>query len=164
MSAGADLLRVENLGIAFSIHGGAIQAVKNASFRILPGKVTALVGESGSGKSVIAQSVMGILPTPAMITQGSIVFTDPAGRVPAIDIAQLPRDGEQFRSLRGSRMSMIFQEPMTSLSPLHTIGDQIGEVVQIHLRVSGAEEKSRTIEMLDLVGLGDPLDVFVNRA
>ncbi len=160
MSAGADLLRVENLGIAFSIHGGAIQAVKNASFRILPGKVTALVGESGSGKSVIAQSVMGILPTPAMITQGRIIFTDPTGSAPAIDIAQLPRDGEQIRSLRGSRMSMIFQEPMTSLSPLHTIGDQIGEVVQIHQRVSGAEEKAQTIEMLDLVGFPDPARAY----
>jgi peptide/nickel transport system ATP-binding protein len=74
----ADILRIEELGIAFALHASEITAVKDASFRVLPGKVTALVGESGSGKSVIAQAIMGILPRPGTITNGRILFTDPA--------------------------------------------------------------------------------------
>jgi peptide/nickel transport system ATP-binding protein len=154
-SADNDLLRIEDLGIAFGLHGGDIQAVKNASFRILPGKVTALVGESGSGKSVIAQAIMGILPRAGRITKGRILFHDPAAQS-TIDLSQLARDGTEYRKLRGSRMGMIFQEPMTSLSPLHTIGNQIDEVLLIHSSLSTAEARARTLEMLDLVGFPDP--------
>ena len=151
-----DLLRIEDLGVSFALLGGHIDAVKSASFRISPGKVTALVGESGSGKSVIAQTVMGILPRSGSITRGKILFSDPRTPGQVIDIAQLPRDSEAMRKLRGSRIAMIFQEPMTSLSPLHTIGNQIGEVLRIHKQVSRAEERQRTEEMLGLVGFPDP--------
>jgi peptide/nickel transport system ATP-binding protein len=154
-SADRDLLRIEDLGIAFGLHGGDIQAVKSASFRILPGKVTALVGESGSGKSVIAQAIMGILPRAGRITKGRILFSDPAGN-DTIDIAQLPRDGVKFRQLRGSRIGMIFQEPMTSLSPLHTVGNQIDEVLLIRSPLSRAEVRNRTEDMLNLVGFPNP--------
>src|SRR4029450_5370914 len=115
MTAGGDILRIEDLGIAFALHAWDFDAVKGASFRVLPGKVTALVGESGSGKSVIAQAILGILPRPGRITKGRIRFTDPKdGKT--VDLTKLDNTGEEYRALRGSRMSMIFQEPMTSLS------------------------------------------------
>ena len=155
-AAERDLLRIEDLGISFDLHGGAIQAVKSASFRILPGKVTALVGESGSGKSVIAQAIMGILPRAGRITQGRIQFSDPQNEGETVDLAQLPRDGIQFRRLRGARIGMIFQEPMTSLSPLHTIGNQIDEVLLIRSKMKQSEARKRTEEMLSLVGFPHP--------
>jgi peptide/nickel transport system ATP-binding protein len=155
-AAERDLLRIEDLGIAFDLHGGAIQAVKSASFRILPGKVTALVGESGSGKSVIAQAIMGILPRAGRVTKGRILFSDPLNKGETVDLAQLPRDGIQFRKLRGARIGMIFQEPMTSLSPLHTIGNQIDEVLLIRSKMKQSEARKRTEEMLSLVGFPHP--------
>ncbi|KXF78014.1 ABC transporter ATP-binding protein [Paramesorhizobium deserti] len=155
MVSSTDLLRIEDLGISFAIIGGPIRAVRHASLRVLPGKVTALVGESGSGKSVISQAVMGILPHTAHIT-GRILFSDPETPGETVDILKMPRDGPQIRALRGSRIGKIFQEPMTSLSPLHTIGNQIGEAMQIHTDASAAERKARTEEMLGLVGFANP--------
>ena len=157
-NSGNDLLRIENLGISFAIVGGPVHAVRNASFRVLPGKVTALVGESGSGKSVISQAVMGILPNTAQ-ARGSILFNDPkTGK--STDILQLERDGKEIRDLRGSRIGKIFQEPMTSLSPLHTIGNQIDESLHIHSDLDNAEIKERTIEMLGLVGFPNPARAY----
>jgi peptide/nickel transport system ATP-binding protein len=154
MKSDSDLLRIENLGISFSMLGGRLQVVKGANLRVLPGKVTALVGESGSGKSVISQSVMGILPNTAKVT-GKILFTDPIdGR--STDILQLSRDGPEIRALRGSRMAKIFQEPMTSLSPLHTVGNQISEVLAIHTDATKDERRAKTEEMLGLVGFAKP--------
>jgi peptide/nickel transport system ATP-binding protein len=158
MTAGADLLRIEDLGISFAIMGGPVHAVRGASFRILPGKVTALVGESGSGKSVISQAVMGILPATARV-RGKIEFTDPADGTTS-EILSMPRDGKEIRGLRGSRMGKIFQEPMTSLSPLHTIGNQIDETLRIHSDLDKAEVKRRTIEMLGLVGFPRPARAY----
>ncbi|UXN58968.1 ABC transporter ATP-binding protein [Phyllobacterium zundukense] len=154
MKSESDLLRIENLGISFSMLGGRLQVVKGANLRVLPGKVTALVGESGSGKSVISQSVMGILPNTAKVT-GKILFTDPIdGR--STDVLQLSRDGPEIRALRGSRMAKIFQEPMTSLSPLHTVGNQISEVLAIHTDATKDERRAKTEEMLGLVGFAKP--------
>lgn len=132
MSAGADLLRIENLRVSFSLMGGTIDAVRGTSLRILPGKVTALVGESGSGKSVIGQTIMGIHPKTARVN-GRVLFTDPENAAAGpIDMLQLPKDGREIRSIRGNRIGLIFQEPMTSFSPLHTIGNQIDEALRIH--------------------------------
>jgi peptide/nickel transport system ATP-binding protein len=155
MIASADLLRVEDLAISFAIMGGSIHAVKRANLRILPGKVTALVGESGSGKSVIGQSIMGILPRIAQ-ARGRILFSDPESPGETADILQMPPDGREIRGIRGRRIGKIFQEPMTSLSPLHTIGNQVGEVLQIHTTLSAAECKERTESMLALVGFPNP--------
>jgi len=154
-----DLLRVENLKVAFTLHGNALEVVKGVSFRIKPGSVVALVGESGSGKSVISQSIMGILPQSAKITGGRIVFEDPA-RQQSIDIAQLDRNSKQMRALRGDRMAMIFQEPMNSLSPLHTVGSQVQEALDIHRRRSFREARERTEHMLKLVGFPDPTRAY----
>lgn len=147
-------MRIENLGISFSMLGGRMDVVKGVNLRVLPGKVTALVGESGSGKSVISQSVMGILPNTGKVT-GKILFTDPLdGKT--TDILQLSRDGEEIRALRGSRMAKIFQEPMTSLSPLHTVGNQISEVLAIHTSATKDARRAQTEDMLGLVGFAKP--------
>src|SRR5262245_25685451 len=156
MTAVGDILRIEDLGIAFALHAWDFDAVKGASFRVLPGKVTALVGESGSGKSVIAQVIMGILPKPGRIKHGKILFADPVKKK-TTDLASLDVDGDKYRYIRGGRISMIFQEPMTSLSPLHTVGDQVGEAYRIHFQTPDKEEvRGRTEEMLGLVGFPDP--------
>ena len=154
MASAADLLRIENLDVSFSVFGDRLRVVKEANLRILPGKVTALVGESGSGKSVISQSIMGILPNPAKAS-GRILFTDPLDGS-TTDILSFPRDSEEMRDLRGRRMATIFQEPMTSLSPLHTIGNQISEVLLIHTEVDKQEAREKTEEMLGLVGFTNP--------
>lgn len=155
MSAGVDLLRIEDVGISFAIVGGPLHAVRRANLRVLPGKVTALVGESGSGKSVLSQAVMGILPNTARV-RGRILFSDPEKPGTTQDILQMSRDGPEIRALRGSRIGKIFQEPMTSLSPLHTIGNQVSESLQIHTPMARAERKARTEEMLSLVGFPNP--------
>ena len=151
----SDLLRVEDLRVGFSLHGHALEVVKGVNFRIKPGSVVALVGESGSGKSVISQAIMGILPNSAMITGGRVLLNDEQQGI-ALDIAKLERNGRQMRDLRGDRMSMIFQEPMNSLSPLYTIGNQVQEALAIHKRPTQKEARERTEHMLKLVGFPNP--------
>jgi len=127
-----DLLRVEKLTVEFGVHEGILRAVDNVSFAVKPGGTVALVGESGSGKSVCSQAIMGLLPRTAKIPSGSILFEDPRDAAGVVDIVKLDRSGPEMRAIRGGEISIIFQEPMTSLSPLHTVGDQIGEAVELH--------------------------------
>ncbi len=150
-----DLLRIENLSVSFPVFGSRIQAVNNLSMRIRPGKVTALVGESGSGKSVIGRTIVGI-ESPLASISGRVLFNDPASSEGPVDLLQLPQDGRQIRAIRGNRIGMIFQEPMTSLSPLHTIGNQIDEALRIHDASSPAEQRERVYDTLSLVGFKDP--------
>ncbi len=152
----ADLLRVEDLRVGIGSGLSRDDVVKGVSFRIPKGRTVALVGESGSGKSIIAQSIMGILPDIAEITGGSINFYDPDNGGEPIDIVKLPRDGKRMRQLRGGRISIIFQEPMTSLSPVHTVGNQIDEALYLHRDVTRGECRALTEQMLDLVGFPDP--------
>ncbi|NKC16888.1 MAG: dipeptide ABC transporter ATP-binding protein [Gammaproteobacteria bacterium] len=150
-----NLLEVHDLQVEFQLHQqGSVHAVRGVSFRVRPGSTVALVGESGSGKSVISQSIMGILPQAARITGGSILFND--GNSDVVDIAKLDADGSEMRDIRGGRISMIFQEPMTSLSPLHTIGSQIQEAVLLHRSVSDAEARELAGDMLRMVGFPAP--------
>ena len=151
-----DLLTVRDLKISFNVHGGVIEAVRGISFRVRPGSTVALVGESGSGKTVVSQAIMGILPDVASITGGEILFRDPDKPGTVIDIASLPAEGREIRSIRGARISIIFQEPMTSLSPLHTIGNQVGEALALHNTKSRAEIAEETARVLGLVGFPDP--------
>ena len=155
-----DLLRVNDLHVRFRVHGGTVDAVRGVSFRIRPGSTVALVGESGSGKSVCAQAIMGILPEVADIVSGEILFADPERGGEVTDIAALAPDSRRMRGIRGGRVSIIFQEPMTSLSPLHTVGNQVGEALHLHRAVSKAEGRELTIETLDLVGFPDPEHAF----
>ncbi|MEZ0000254.1 ABC transporter ATP-binding protein [Sinorhizobium fredii] len=155
MTSAADLLRVEGLRITFSVLGGEVEAVRGANFRISPGKVTALVGESGSGKSAISQAVMGILPSVAKVS-GRVLFNDTAAGAKPVDLLSLETDGSEIQEIRGARISKIFQEPMTSLSPLHRIGNQISEVLQIHTDADKAERRAQTEELLGDVGFANP--------
>ena len=152
-----NVLEVSDLRVDFRLHGqGALRAVDGVSFRVPHGKTVALVGESGSGKSVISQSVMGILPTVARIGGGEIRFRADPRDEDGVDIAALTPDSAEMRAIRGGRISMIFQEPMTSLSPLHTVGDQICEAVRLHRDASRAEARELASEMLDRVGFPRP--------
>jgi peptide/nickel transport system ATP-binding protein len=152
-----DLLQINDLKVEFDLPAGIVKAVDGVSFRISPGSVVALVGESGSGKSVISQAIMGILPPTARITGGEILLDDPEVPGPPLDIARLPPDGSVMRSLRGSRISIIFQEPMSSLSPLHTIGDQISEVLYLHKKKTKAEALEIMGEIFHLIGFPNPM-------
>ena len=152
----ADLLIVKDLRVRFKVHGGIVDAVKGASLTIRQGSTVALVGESGSGKSVISQCIMGILPEVGEIVSGEILFADPKKNGEIVDLAKTSQKSPQMRGIRGGRISIIFQEPMTSLSQLHTISDQIGEALHLHRRVSKAEGFRLVEEILGLVGFPDP--------
>jgi peptide/nickel transport system ATP-binding protein len=156
----SDLLRIEGLRVAFGLHGIWHEVVRGVSFRVRRGSVVALVGESGSGKSVIAQATMGLLPAAGVISGGRILFADPEAGGRVTDIAALSRYSSEMRALRGSRMAMIFQEPMTSLSPLHTIGNQVSEALTTHVPTNRKEARAKTEAMLGLVGFANPKRAF----
>jgi peptide/nickel transport system ATP-binding protein len=151
----APLLSVRQLTVDFHTDAGDFRAVDGLTFDIPKGKTVALVGESGSGKSVTAQAILQILSKKARISGGSILFKDPSNSAP-IDIAELRAESDAMHALRGGRIAMIFQEPMTSLSPLHTVGDQISEALTIHAKVDQGEANRRTMEVLARVGFPDP--------
>ncbi|WP_439496293.1 ABC transporter ATP-binding protein [Bosea sp. (in: a-proteobacteria)] len=155
-----DILRISDLRIGFTVHGLARDVVKGASFRVPAGKTVALVGESGSGKSVISQAIMGLLPRAGAVTGGEIMFRDPLAPDEAIDIAALPAEGKQIRELRGGRIGMIFQEPMSSLSPVHTIGNQIEEALQLHRPTDKQTARAQIETMLKRVGFKDPARAY----
>jgi oligopeptide/dipeptide ABC transporter ATP-binding protein len=144
------LLQIDQLITAFDTEEGRLRAVDGVSFDLLAGRTLGLVGESGCGKSVTALSVMRLLPKPAgRIESGRILFK-------GTDIVGLP--AEEMHTLRGNRIAMIFQEPMTALNPVHTIGRQVGEVYRLHFPEmdNGAVDQAAT-EMLDKVGIPDPV-------
>jgi peptide/nickel transport system ATP-binding protein len=153
----ADVLQIRDLRVYLEVDAGTVKAVDGVSFRVPEGGTVALVGESGSGKTMVAQSVMSILPRVARIESGEILLRDPKRPGSVVDIARLDPQGEEVRAIRGGRISIIFQEPMTALSPLHTVGNQIGEALMLHRAGLGKEERrAAVIEMLRLVGFGDP--------
>jgi len=142
------ILSVRNLSVAFHQGGSQSIAVDGVSFDIMPGEVVALVGESGSGKSVTANSILKLLPYPAAShPSGEILFEDK-------DMLKLPE--RELRAVRGNDITMIFQEPMTSLNPLHTIERQIGEILELHQAMTGTQARARILELLLQVGIRDP--------
>ncbi len=151
------LLEVRDLCVSFAIQGGRVEAVRGVSFTVPRGSVVALVGESGSGKSVIAQAILRILPKNGRIDSGSILFHDGPAGTPPRDIAKIAENDPWLYELRGGRISMVFQEPMTALSPLHTIGNQIEEALRLHHKMDAAKSKSETQEILRLVGFPNPV-------
>ncbi|MCV6610748.1 MAG: ABC transporter ATP-binding protein [Amphritea sp.] len=147
------LLEVRNLAVNFKVHGSDVAAVKDVSLSIPRGKTVAIVGESGSGKSVTSQAILGILPANGYIASGEIIYNHQSTR---IDIAQLSPKGSQMRDLRGNQISIIFQEPMVSLSPVHTLLDQIGEALKLHKQVSKSGLRDAVLRMLEKTGFPDP--------
>jgi len=142
------LLQVTHLRTHFSTDAGVVKAVEDVSFTLNTGETLAVVGESGSGKSVTSLSIMGLIPNPpGRIVGGEILFRTRGGTV--VDLAKLPV--KALRKLRGRDIAMIFQEPMTSLDPVFTVGDQIAETVALHLGMNRAAAMKRALEMLDLV-------------
>ena len=144
---GAPLLEVRDLAVRFEGGGAPVDAVRGVSFSIARGETVALVGESGSGKSVTALSLLQLLPPGARHPSGSIRFD---GR----ELVGAPE--ATLRAVRGDRIAMIFQEPMTSLNPVYTVGDQVGEAVRLHQKTSKAKAREVAIEMFRLVGIPSP--------
>ena len=145
------VLEVEDLCVCFETHDGTVPAVSGATFSMRRGHTTALVGESGCGKSVTSFAILRLIQKPGRITRGAIRFRPGAGEV--IDIAGLSDADELLYELRGGRIGMVFQEPMTALSPVHTIGEQIAEAVRLHTDGSPEDARERAIEMLSRVGI-----------
>ncbi|RDU38051.1 peptide ABC transporter ATP-binding protein [Neobacillus piezotolerans] len=142
------LLEVKNLEVNFKTYGGEVKAVRNVSFHIDKGEIVAIVGESGSGKSVTVQTVMGLIPTPpGIIKNGEVLFE---GK----NLLKLSK--REMQKVKGSKISMIFQDPMTSLNPTMKIGKQIEEGLIVHQKLGNTEAKKRAIDMIRLVGIPNP--------
>ncbi len=149
------VLEVDNLKTYFFIEQGIVRAVDGVSFTLQAGKTLGIVGESGCGKSVTSRTIMRLLsPSLARIVDGSIKYYPAEG--PAIELTQVDPYGEQIRDIRGNEIAMIFQEPMTSLNPVYTIGHQIVEAILLHQDVSKDDARARAIDVLRMVGIPLP--------
>ena len=153
MGAAPALLTVKDLGVTFQTDGGPVPAVRGVSLEVRAGETLALVGESGSGKSVTSLAIMRLTPAPprARIT-GQVMLRRADGTV--LDLQALPEP--QMRALRGDAISMIFQEPMTSLNPVHKVGEQIAEALRFHRDLDPRAALRRATELLELVGIPEP--------
>ena len=153
------ILQVKNLKTYFFLDDGVVKALDGVDFDLERGRTRCLVGESGCGKSVTAQSIMRIVPTPpGKIVDGEILFRKDGGA--AVDIAKMKQNEPAVRAIRGKEISMIFQEPMTSLSPVHTVGQQISEVLMLHRGLDKVEAREAGIEMLAKVRIPRPEKVI----
>ncbi|EGT4060866.1 MAG: ABC transporter ATP-binding protein [Clostridioides difficile] len=141
------LLEVNNLSVSFKVEEGEVQAVRNVSFNLKKGETLAIVGESGCGKSVLCKSLMRILPYNGYIKNGEVLLK-------SSDLVK--KSEKEMEDIRGKNISMIFQDPMTSLNPTISIGKQIAEAVIIHQGISKSEAKKRAIELIELVGIDSP--------
>jgi len=153
------LLSVRNLKTYFSQDEGLVRAVDGVSFDLYPGVTLGVVGESGCGKSVTARSILRIVDRPGRIVEGEIQFRRPAadgGGGQVVDLTKLAPNGPEIRSIRGAEIALIFQEPMSSFSPVHSVGNQIIEAIRLHQPVGRQEARAKTIEMLRRVGVSSP--------
>ncbi|MCA1648183.1 MAG: ABC transporter ATP-binding protein [Chloroflexi bacterium] len=150
MDVAQPLLSVVGLQTFFFADEGTTKAVDGASFDVLSGRTLGIVGESGCGKSVTARSILRIVERPGRIVTGQILLRQDDATV---DLASLRPDGPRMRAIRGGEIALIFQEPMTSFSPVHTIGSQIIEAIQLHRRLSPRSARERAVELMHLVGI-----------
>lgn len=148
------LLDVQNLKTHFTLDEGILKAVDGVSFTINRQETLGLIGESGCGKSVTAQSILRIVPRPGQITGGKILFHKRDGSI--VDIAGLDPVGQDIRQIRGKEIAIIFQEPMTSLSPVHSIGNQIEEAILLHVTQDKRKARSIALDLLEKVGISNP--------
>jgi peptide/nickel transport system ATP-binding protein len=159
--ARSPLLSVRGLKTYFHQDEGTVKAVDGVSFDLAPGVTLGVVGESGCGKSVTARSILGIVDRPGRIMAGQIRFRRQAARpgdggAEVVDLAALPPNGPAMRAIRGAEIALIFQEPMSSFSPVHTVGSQIVEAIMLHQQVSRRAARAKAIEMLRRVGVSLP--------
>ena len=152
------LLEIKDVRTHFFLDEGTVRAVDGVDLTINKGEVVGIVGESGCGKSVLARSIMRLTQPPGRLVSGDILYhrSSKDQETEVINLAKLPRNGPDMRRIRGSEMTMIFQEPMVSFSPVHTIGSQIIEGILLHDDVSKEEARNRTVELLGKVGIPDP--------
>jgi oligopeptide/dipeptide ABC transporter ATP-binding protein len=153
------LLDVKGLRTHFFLDEGIVRAVEGADFTIYPGSTVGVVGESGCGKSVTAFSILQLIQHPGRIVDGQVLWMRQSKdvKIPqAVDLAKLGPDSREMRAVRGGEIAMIFQEPMVSLSPVHTIGDQITEMIEQHNKISKQEARQRAVQMLQKVGIPEP--------
>jgi peptide/nickel transport system ATP-binding protein len=152
------LLEVRDLRTYFFPEEGTVRAVDGATFAVYPGKTLGVVGESGCGKSVTARSILRIVERPGRIVGGSILFRREAGpgRAREIELTRLEAGGPEMRQIRGGEIALVFQEPMTSFSPVHTIGNQMVETIRLHQGMSQGAARTRAIDLLRLVGVPRP--------
>jgi peptide/nickel transport system ATP-binding protein len=156
---GRPLLSVRNLKTYFTQDEGTVKAVDGVSFDVAPGATLGIVGESGCGKSITARSILRIVDRPGRIIEGEIHFRRPAPNGAlgqTVDLTKLEPNGREMRAIRGAEIALIFQEPMSSFSPVHTVGNQIIEAILIHQPVGWREARDKTIEMLRRVGVSSP--------
>ncbi|MGH3203819.1 MAG: ABC transporter ATP-binding protein [Streptosporangiaceae bacterium] len=144
---GGALLQVSDLRVQIASRRGVVRAVDGVSLEVEPGEAVGLVGESGSGKSMTLRAILGVLPPEGRVTAGQIMFD-------GADLAQL--SGGQLNRIRGSRIAMIFQEPMSALNPLMRVGNQIAEGPQVHLGMNRRQSRERAMELMQRVGIPDP--------
>ena len=160
------LVEIEGLHTYFHLAEGVVRAVNGVDLKIRHGQTLGIVGESGCGKSITAMSLMRLVPVPGRIEQGEILFyrttrESAAGEMADIvKIAELDANGREMRAIRGNRISMVFQEPMTAMSPVRTVGLQITEAIQLHQEVSKAEARRRAIDILARVRMPNPEQVI----
>jgi peptide/nickel transport system ATP-binding protein len=155
------LLAVRNLKTYFPQDEGTVKAVDGASFDLYPGKTLGIVGESGCGKSITARSILRLIDRPGRIVEGEILFrrrkTLDGGRADeVIDLTTLAPNGPEMRAIRGAEIALVFQEPMSSFSPVHSVGDQIIEAIMLHQQVSRRQAREKAIELLRQVGIPLP--------
>ena len=156
------LLKVENLKVNFFTHEGVVKAVQGISFSIERGNVLGIVGESGSGKSVMSQSILRIVPPPGKVVEGKITFhhrvidDNLTEVVEEVNLTELDPRSSEMRAIRGAEIAMVFQEPMTSLNPLYTLGDHLLEAITLHQDVGKKEGRKRAIDILRRVGMAQP--------
>ncbi len=150
------VLSVENLSLDFHLRTHILHAVRGVSFELHRGRTLALVGESGSGKSVTARALMRIVDKPGQMVGGRIILRTQGQEA---DLAQLTADSREVRAVRGARIGLIFQEPMSSLSPVHTIGSQIDEMVRLHVGLDKRAARERTVELLGQVEIPNPAEM-----
>jgi peptide/nickel transport system ATP-binding protein len=154
-SAGRPILEVRDLRTYFFPEEGTVKAVDGAAFDVYTRKTLGIVGESGCGKSVTARSVLRIVERPGRIVKGSILLRRD-GDESGTDLSRLDPDGSEMRRIRGGDIALIFQEPMTSFSPVHTVGSQIVETIRLHQDVGKREARERAVDMLRQVGVSSP--------
>ncbi|ODT65126.1 MAG: ABC transporter ATP-binding protein [Pelagibacterium sp. SCN 63-23] len=150
------VLSVENLSLNFHLRTHILHAVRDVNFELHRGRTLALVGESGSGKSVTARSLMRIVDRPGQMVSGRIILRTDGKET---DLAQLAANSREVRAMRGARIGLIFQEPMSSLSPVHTIGSQIDEVLRLHVGLDKKAARARTVELLQQVEIPNPAEM-----